>query len=294
MTKKILISGGTGFVGQEIVKKLLSQDCKVYVLTRSPKKIEDLFNSENAIAIKWDSYNDDFDTSDLKDLDSVINLVGESLTSKRWSDNQKKEIYNSRIVATETIIKVLHKSNIQIDSFISTSAIGIYSEGFLKNVCQKWEEAANKASIISKRICILRVSVVLGANGGMISELVTIFKLGLGGRLGSGKQMMSWIHIDDLSSMYLECLNNHDLNSAMNASSRFNITNAKFTQVFAKLLNSKARFSVPKVMLFLAKGEVAGMILESQDVKPEKFNSIKFKYSYPTIDLALKNIVSNL
>lgn len=294
MTKKVLISGGTGFVGQEIVKKLIAQNCQVFILTRSPNKVENLFNSEKAIAIKWDSYNDTFDTSNLSDLDSVINLVGESLTSKRWSDNQKKEIYNSRIVATETIIKVLQKSDIKIESFISTSAIGIYSEGFLKNVCQKWEEAANKASVIAKRICILRVSVVLGSTGGMINELATVFKLGLGGKLGSGQQMMSWIHVEDLSCMYLECLNNIELSSSMNASSRFNVTNATFTQVFAKLLNSKARFTVPKFMLYIVKGDVAGMILESQDVKPDEFNKIQFKYSYPTIELALKNIVSNL
>lgn len=294
MTKKVLISGGTGFVGQEIVKKLIAQNCQVFILTRSPNKVQKIFNSDNAIALKWDSYNDSFDTSKLDELDSVINLVGESLTAKRWSDNQKKEIYNSRIVATETIIKVLQKAEINIESFISTSAIGIYSEGFLKNVCQKWEEAANKASLISKRVCTLRVSVVLGSSGGMIKELVSIFKLGLGGKLGSGNQMMSWIHIDDLSSMYLECLFNPKLNSTMNASSRFNVTNATFTQVFAKLLNSKARFTVPKFMLYIVKGEVAGMILESQDVKPEEFNSIKFKYNHPTIELALKNIVSKL
>lgn len=293
MTKKILLSGGTGFVGKVITKKLIEQGHDVYILTRNVKKCANLFDNK-VTAIEWKSYNDSFDTKTLENLDVVINLVGESLTAKRWSDNQKKEIYNSRIVATETIIKVLKQSNIKVSNFISTSAIGIYSEGFLQNVCEKWENAALTASSIADKISIVRVSVVLGAKGGMIKELYPVFKLGLGGTLGSGKQMMSWIHIEDLANIYIECISNEHLATTLNAVSRFNVSNKTFTTLFSKLLNKSAKFSVPKFALSLLKGEVSSMIFEEQDVKPVKLNEIKFQYQYATMELALKNITSNL
>ncbi len=293
MSKKILLSGGTGFVGRVIVRKLISQGHQVFILTRDVKRCLKTFDSK-VVAIEWKSYNDSFDTKELNDLDVVINLVGESLTAKRWTDNQKKEIYNSRIVATETIIKELKKSNIHLSNFISTSAIGIYSSGFLKNVCEKWEKAALTAESIADTVSIVRVSVVLGASGGMIKELYPVFKLGLGGTLGSGKQMISWIHVDDLANVYIECIFNAELATTLNAVSRFNVSNKEFTTIFSKLLNKPAKLTVPKFALTLLKGEVAQMIFDDQDVKAVKLNETKFKYNFPTMELALKNITSNL
>jgi len=293
MSQKVLLSGGTGFVGRGIVNKLIARGDEVFVLTRNPQKCNEVFNSK-VTAIEWKSYNDIFDTKKLSGLDTVINLVGESLTNKRWSDNQKKEIYNSRVVATDNIFKSLRAGNIKVDQFISTSAIGVYGEGFLKNVCEKWEEAAFKGKDSYERLVVMRLSVVLGADDGMIQELAPIFKLGLGGKLGSGSQMMSWIHIDDLSDMYIEAMENKEVNGPVNAVSRFNVSNKEFTKMFAKLIGKKAKFTVPKFMLFIAKGEVASMILESMDVVPTRFNELKFKYNFATMELALKDIVSKL
>ena len=293
MSQKELLSGGTGFIGRAIVNKLIARGDEVFVLTRSPEKCNEIFNSK-ITPIEWKSYNDTFDTKKIKGLNTVINLVGESLTNKRWSDNQKKEIYNSRVVATDNLFKSLRAGNIKVDQFISTSAIGIYGDGFLKNVCEKWEEASFKGKDAYERLVIMRLSVVLGASDGMIQELAPIFKLGLGGKLGSGSQMMSWIHIDDLSDMYIEAIDNEDINGPLNAVSRFNVSNKDFTKTFSKLLGKKAKFTVPKFMLFIAKGEVASMILESMDVVPTRFNELKFKYNFATMELALKDIVSKL
>ena len=293
MSQKVLLSGGTGFIGRAIVNKLIARGDEVFVLTRSPEKCNEIFNSK-ITPIEWKSYNDTFDTKKIKGLNTVINLVGESLTNKRWSDNQKKEIYNSRVVATDNLFKSLRAGNIKVDQFISTSAIGIYGDGFLKNVCEKWEEASFKGKDAYERLVIMRLSVVLGASDGMIQELAPIFKLGLGGKLGSGSQMMSWIHIDDLSDMYIEAIDNEDINGPLNAVSRFNVSNKDFTKTFSKLLGKKAKFTVPKFMLFIAKGEVASMILESMDVVPTRFNELKFKYNFATMELALKDIVSKL
>jgi len=292
---KILISGGTGFVGQRLVRKL-SFDHELYLLTRSTEKAKKLF-SENTCSrlnfIEWSNLNTEFNLSTYGKMDAVINLIGENIASKKWSNEQKKILFNSRIDSTKTIILSLKKNQKSLDHFISTSAVGIYTEGFLHKLCTAWEKAiVSEDSNFIKRSCILRVGMVIGKNGGAMQKILPPFRAGLGGKLASGLQWMSWVHVEDLANMYIEVLKNSSFNGAINAVSPFSIKNIEFTEVLGKILRKPTRLSVPIFVLKLTMGEMSSIVLDSIKVEPKELKKNKFHYLYPTIELAIKDVVS--
>ncbi len=287
---KILISGGTGFVGKALVKQL-SESHEVILLSRDPSKYQDTFN-ENVKFLQWDDFYQEFDLKPFGKIDAVVNLIGENIASKRWSNEQKKLLFNSRVDATKTILKSIKSSQDKVDTFVSTSAVGIYADGFLKKVCESWESAVVEfGSDIISRSCILRVGMVLG-KGGAMQRMLPLFKLGLGGKLGHGKQYTSWIHITDLVNIYESALINPKLNGAINAVSPFCVDNSEFTQVLAKILRKPSRFTVPSFALKLALGEMSTLMIDSVKVEPKSLQEENFHYLYPTIELALKEVVS--
>ncbi len=297
---KVVVTGATGFVGQVIVKQLLAAGDEVIVLTRNVAKAAISLGS-TCRYYQWDDMESLPPAEALEGADGVINLMGESI-SKRWDENQKKKIYNSRISGTRKIVEAFEKLNHKPKVFVSTSAIGIYgnrgaeelnessnvADDFLAKVCKDWENEANKARNHGARVAIIRVGIVIGKNGGALAQMLPIFKLGGGGPLGSGKQYMSWIHIEDLASMYIEALKNNEIKGVLNGTSPYPVTNAEFTKVLGKVLRRPAFLPAPSFAIKIAFGEMSQILLEGQKVLPVKFKEAKFRFRVPTLEMAIK------
>lgn len=301
---KVLITGATGFVGKVIVKKLLSQGDQVVVLSRSKEKAKSTLG-QSAEYFEWR------DTKNLPPLeafngvDGVINLMGEGIADKRWSDDQKIKIRESRIQGTSNLVAAISKLTQKPKVMVSTSAIGIYGDrgdeavnensslahDFLGSVCHDWEKAAIKVQDHGVRLVIIRTGVVLGKDGGALAKMLLPFKLGLGGPLGNGSQYMSWVHIEDLASMYIEGLKNDSMEGAFNGTAPSPVTNKEFTKVLGNALHRPAFLPAPKFAIKAAFGEMSTVILDGQKVLPEKLMKINFKFQYPNLEKALTDIV---
>ena len=241
---KILITGGTGFVGDYVIQNLVKNGHELLILTRNPEKAKQKIQAP-ASYIKWDPDT----TVDLSqyEVDGVIHLAGENIAAKRWSDAQKKVIRDSRVVATNYLVQSLKDKSLKF--FISAGAIGIYplesygqefdestprASGFLADVCHEWEEASKEIENICRRV-ILRIGVVLGAEGGALKKMLLPFKMGVGGNIGNGKQYMSWVHVKDVANAIAFCVEN-EVAGAFNCTSPENVTNSVFTKTLGKVL----------------------------------------------------------
>lgn len=296
---KIFITGGTGFIGSRLIRKLNDGTNYIKILTRSTKGKS---NSDTIEYIEGDPKFEGKWQEALSNVDWIINLVGRTI-GERWTEEIKKEIINSRVLSTRNVVNAIpNGSNIV---FFSTSAVGyygfrgdeeVYEDGkngtdFLANVAKQWEDEALKASSKCKRVVITRFGLVLGENGGLLEKLIPIFKKYLGGKLGTGKQWLSWIHIEDLVNALLFVYQNEDLNGPVNITSPEPIKNEDFTQVLAKVLGVKAIFPVPSFMLKLALGEFVDNILNGQKVLPKKLLDKGFQFKYKNIEEALSQIL---
>ena len=309
---KVLITGGTGFVGGYLVKKLIKAGHEVNIVTRNPKK----YQKHNTLPVKYVGWDPEFEelpreaTVSLKGekVNVVINLQGENISAKRWSQKQKDKIYNSRIHGTKNLVQGLERHLIEpLDLFISTSAVGIYpsntdeelteesteANNFLAGVCKDWEKEANKLTK-TKRTLITRVGVVFGNNGGALEKLMPIFKLGGGGPIGAGKQIMSWIHVKDLVNIYLKAMENENYSGTINAVGPSPVSNSIFTKAFGKAVQRPAFFPVPPFMLKIIFGEMSCIILDSQKVLPKKLNELGHEFLYPEIYSAMLEICNNV
>lgn len=303
---RILITGATGFVGRRLVSSLLKSGHQVRVLTRSLVKAASTLGADVEY-IQWDTQSK-LEQRAFENIDSVVNLAGENLSDKRWSEEQKRRIYDSRVRITEHLVAGIKEFGTDVKSFISTSAVGIYGSGhnnildenaklgddFLARVCLAWERSALKYEDQFPRICILRLGVVLGEEGGALEKMLPIFKLGLGGPVGSGKQVMSWIHCDDLVRLFVSAIENDSMKGVFNATAPYPVENKVFSKVLGKCLNRPAVFKAPSIALELALGEMSTIVLDGQNVQPKKAIDMGFEFKYPKVDQALSEIVSHL
>ena len=279
----ILISGGSGFVGKKLRNNAMRKGHTVRLIAR-----EDYSNKTLLLEkIQWSSV--------------IINLAGATV-SKRWTSSYKKEIYNSRINSTKAIVETIQQSENKPKLFISVSANGVYSsskiqteddfteaDDFLAQVCADWERVALRAAN-DTRVVIFRLSVVLGRNGGMVKQLTTLFKLGLGAKLGSGEQMMSWVHIDDVINAFLFAIKNKQMEGIYNLTSPAPISNREFTQAFAKAVHRKAWLTIPAFVLKLVFGEQSKLFLEEKYIIPKRLLEVDFNFRNDTIQTAFKQI----
>jgi uncharacterized protein (TIGR01777 family) len=299
---RVLVTGATGFVGKIIVRQLLSEGDEVVVLTRNIAKAAIILGSQ-CHYVQWSDTNSTPPLEAFKGVDGVINLMGENISGRRWDEEQKKAIYNSRIDGTARLVDALSQlEGERPKALVSASAIGIYGDkgeedvtestsvanDFLAHVCKDWEREALKAEKFGYRVAIIRTGIVLGRGGGALSKMLPIFKRGLGGPLGSGKQYMSWIHIEDLAAMYIEALKNDAVKGVHNGTAPYPATNKEFTKALSKVLKRPALFPAPSFALKAAFGDMSVILLEGQKVLPTKFKEEKFRYRYPTLDMALK------
>ncbi|MCF8230975.1 MAG: TIGR01777 family oxidoreductase [Bacteroidales bacterium] len=285
---KIAVSGSTGFVGQQLVKSLEKEGHEVTALVR-----EDFMHDASTLANR------------ISGVEGIIHLAGAPII-KRWNEKHKERIYHSRIDTTRLLTKAIKSLKEKPGLFISTSAIGIYSsdfdrvhteetyeygETFLAKVCKDWEAEAYLIKPFT-RFVIFRFGVVLGKNGGALKQMLPLFKAGLGGKIGSGKQGFSWIHIDDLLKAYHFVINNKEAEGIFNLTAPQPVSNKEFTEKLAKVLKRPAIFSVPEAFMKMIYGEGAQMLTSGQYVRPRRLISHSFKFEYPTVEKALKDIVS--
>lgn len=291
----ILITGGTGFLGSALVLQFLAQGAKVTLLSRDPEKAQRRFGNINVLKNL-----DELDHH--ATFDSVINLAGAPIFDARWSEARKKLLRDSRIQLTEQLIAAISRMTIKPKVLISGSAIGIYGDqgdtvlteqsalkpDFAQQLCADWEAIAKSAENYAVRVCIIRTGLVLADGGGLLDRMLLPFKLGLGGRLGNGKQWMSWIHRQDWLAIVQKMIEDQTLHGVYNATAPSPVNNSEFTQSLAHLLNRPALLPVPAWLLKLALGEMSCLILGSQRVMPERLLSIGFNFEYPELETALK------
>lgn len=296
---KVLITGGTGLVGQEISKQLLANKHEVVFLSRNLKP------DSSVPQFQWDPEKTFLDKNALFGVDTIINLAGAPVNA-RWTSDYKNEILKSRISSLNTLYNVLESGNHNVKNLISASAVGFYPDSltemyseeskpggsFLSTVCEKWEEAALKFENIKVKTSILRIGIVLSPDGGALREMIKPFKLGLGSALGNGKQWMPWIHIEDLGRMFVFALEK-DLQGIYNAGGKKAKRNKEFSKILAKVL-SKSFFApnVPKFLLKLIMGESAAIALSSNLVSTEKVRNAGFQYKFEELESTLSDLLN--
>ncbi|MDC1175412.1 TIGR01777 family oxidoreductase [Bacteriovoracaceae bacterium] len=300
----ILITGGTGFVGSQLVSLLKEkQGHKLFVITRNPNK----YKSAETDHLKYISLDQEGLLSDeiVKDIHIIINLAGENIANSRWSDAQKERLKESRSTRTNLLLAQFKDSE-KLKKIISASAIGIYpvnleteldessnlGEGFLPELCKEWEKSVTDFDHSCKK-AILRIGVVFGKGGGALDKLWPIFKFGLGGKIGNGKQMMSWIHISDLVGAIDFLVDNIEINGEFNATSPEPVSNQRFTKALGKAFNMPAIFPVPPFMLKLAMGEMSTIVLDGQTIIPKKLLAAGYQFKFAQVENALEDVVNS-
>lgn len=299
---KILITGATGLIGTELVALLLQNGVTVHYLTTSKKKIE---SKPNYHGFFWNPNQGIIDENALMGVDAIIHLAGATI-SKRWTTKYKQEIIESRILSSNVLYKALKDNPNTVKQIVSASAIGIYpdsltklyteentevDESFLGKVVMKWEESVNKFKTLNIKVAKIRTGLVLSNKGGALPEMEKPIKLGFGSPFGSGKQIQSWIHMQDLVELYLFAVQ-HELDGAYNAVAPNPVTNKKLTQEIAAVLNKPLFMpNIPKFLMALVLGEMHTILFASQNVSNEKIESEGFKFQYKQVDKALKNLL---
>ena len=294
----ILITGGTGFIGSTLCSHLLKHKHDIVILSRHPEAIK---APVKGIA-NLDQLKDDVI------FDIVINLAGEPIADKRWTDQQKKLIFSSRLDTTKKLIAYFKTNEHRPKLLISGSAIGYYGvsetndlivdeealgdDSFSSQLCQQWEEVASQATALGIRTCFLRTGIVLGKGGGALSKMLLPFKIGLGGRIGQGKQWMSWIHLDDLIGIILYCIDNENLKGAINGTSPNPVTNQVFTKTLGSVLKRPTIFPMPSVVVKLLMGQMGEeLLLKGKKILPVKVSEAGYRFRYEKLEKALLSVV---
>lgn len=297
---KIVVSGGTGFIGSDICIELLQKNYELIIITRNPNKYE----ADKATNLRYVSWDDSLHAI-MDEADAVIHLAGEPLIGGRWTESVKKKIYNSRIQSTRKLVKAMTSSKNRPKVFISASAAGYYGntginwcreedspgDDFLAKLCVDWEKEAKVAKGLGVRVVNPRIGIVLGHNGGALKSMLTPFRLGLGGSIGPGTQFMSWIHLRDLARAIIHLLEDDHIKGPVNMCAPEPVTMDVFTQILAKTMHSLNLFTVPSFALKLIFGEGAQPILDSIRMKAGVLEVIGFMYMYEDLEEALFDLV---
>jgi uncharacterized protein (TIGR01777 family) len=298
--KKIVVAGGSGFIGEPLVRRLVARGDEVAVLTRNPSKVHD------GRALVWDPASEGGWIDDVAAADVVINLAGENVGGGRWTDARKKRVVESRVFATTALVNAMRRQPGKSRTFISASAIGFYGDrgnesidersapgtGFLTEVTKRWEELAREAEPFA-RVVILRFGIVLAANGGALAKLLLPFRLGAGGPMGSGNQWMSWIDRDDALRMIEWSIDRETTRGIYNATAPNPATNRDFARTLGHVLHRPAFMPTPSFALRLALGSGMAneMLLSGQRVLPVRATSEGFVFAHPELEEALGHAI---
>lgn len=302
---RILVTGATGFVGRALSLRLQQEGHEVIALTRNPAKAMSTLGADiRAITI------DDLVVNQgegLGGIDAVVNLAGEPVVGKRWSSAQRKRLADSRIKLTRTLVDAMAALPSPPAILISASAVGFYGNrvdeptevgaqagsGFLADLCVAWEQEALKAEKLSTRVVTLRTGIVLGIGGGALQKLLLPFRLGVGGRISDGTQPMPWVHLDDVVEIIMTVLGDKAISGAVNVVSPAPVSNREFTKLLAKAVRRPAIIPVPAMLLSIAMGDAASVLLGGQNILPTRLLKAGFKFRFPTLQTALSDLIGN-
>ncbi len=299
---RIFILGGTGFIGGHLISYLLQKGHEPVVLSRSKSKAEQM--PAGARAVQGDPLQPESWQAELSGMDAVLNLTGRNITA-RWTAQVKKEIYDTRIESTRAVVQALKKESEDKPVLINASAVGYYpdqdqklhdessgpGDNFLAQVCVDWEKEARQAESHGVRVVLTRFAPVLGPEGGLLQSVLPIFRKGLGGRLGSGKQGFAWVHIQDLVRAVEFCLTDSSIQGPVNVCAPEQIDNLAFTKTLARVLGKSAPAPVPGFMLKLTYGELGNMLLHGPWVEPRVLLKRGFEFKFPELEAALRDIL---
>lgn len=296
----LLITGATGTLGRPLCAELLRRGARLTVLSRqSPERVRALCGTAVQVWKDLAAW-----TPEVA-IDAVINLAGEPIADRRWSDARKAALRASRIALTEQLLQRIGAARRKPAVLLSGSAVGYYGDGgdrifdesappaddFAARLCADWEAAALQAEALGLRVVRLRTGLVLSREGGLLARMKLPFSLGLGARLGDGRQWMSWIHADDWQALALRLLDDTQARGAYNLTAPEPVTNAGFTAGLAAALHRPAVFAAPAWGLQLALGEMAPLLLGGQRVRPERALAAGFTFRHPTLDGALRDLL---
>ncbi|RBN51856.1 TIGR01777 family oxidoreductase [Flavobacterium psychrolimnae] len=303
MKKNVLISGGSGFIGRNLTTLLLAKGYSVSILSRSEKQ-----NKGDVFYYKWDVAKQTIDEEAILKADYIIHLAGENIAEKRWTAKRKAVIIDSREKSTQLLYSVLKKHYKKLDAFVSASAVGIYgavngeeictedmkpANDFLGYTCQKWEDSIDFIENLNIRTVKIRTGLVLGKNDGFLKKLIPLFKYRLGSALGSGKQYMPWIHVDDLCAIYLQAISDASMEGPYNAAICDNTTNTVFSKTLARVFGYSIWLpNVPAFVLKLVMGEMAKIVLTGRRVSSDKIEQTGFKFKFNNLEEALRNCLT--
>ncbi len=294
-----LVTGATGFIGNKLIEQLLARgDAVYYFARRRSGKLP-----SQASFHPWETSNLP-ELNALSRIDAVLHLAGEPI-AQRWTTEVRKRIYDSRVVGTRNLVTAIAGLRHKPSVLVSASAVGYYGHrgsevlteseppgsDFLANVCRDWEREALCARELGLRVVPVRISTVLGQNGGALKAMLPPFRLGVGGKFGSGQQWISWIHLEDLVRLFLIAAYNSNITGPLNGSSPRPVTNAQFTKALANALHRPAYLQVPKFAMKLLLGEMAEFLFTSLRVIPEAAEKAGFGFEYPELDSALKSML---
>lgn len=300
MAQNVLLTGGTGFVGKHLTDVLIDNGFSVSVLTRSEQK-----NTPSITYYKWDLKRNFIEKEAVLNADYIIHLAGEGIVEKRWTKRRKKAILESRTKPIELIFSILEENNKKVNAFVSASAVGIYgaitchkicneetrpANDFLGKTCQIWENTADKINTLGIRTVKIRTGIVFGKDEGFLKKVVPSFKSGFGAVLGTGKQYLPWIHIDDLVQIYLKSITDENIDGAYNACVTDNTTNSGFSKTLATVLGYAIWLpKIPAFFLKIALGEMSEAVLKGQRVASQKIQKTGFEFQFTDLERTLRS-----
>jgi hypothetical protein len=304
----VLITGGTGMIGKRLTELLINKGYQVIILTRGQTSVTS--NQSSVSYAQWNIEKQTIDVDAIQKADHIIHLAGAGVADKRWTTKRKKEIVDSRVQSSKLIVKAVTEIPNTIKTVVSTSAIGWYGADtkdslqngfdedanadteFLGTTCKLWEESISAVESVNKRLVKLRVGIVLSNAGGALAEFRKPMQMGIAAILGNGKQIISWVHVDDLCNMFIYAIEHEEMNGVFNAVAPNPVSNKTLTLTLAKIMkgNFFIPFYVPAFLLKIILGEMSVEVLKSATVNANKIKKAGYVFLYPTIETALKQL----
>lgn len=298
----IVVAGGSGFIGRELIKRLLEEQHTLTLLTRHPDKVA--INNASLHVQRWDAQTVDGWADRVDGADAIINLTGETIAGHRWTTSQKQIILASRIDSTRALVLAIERATKKPAVFINASAVGFYGhvpagdvpesfpkgDNFLANVCDQWEREARAAEKFGVRVVLARFGVILSRKGGALKKLMMPFSLFVGGHLGNGRQWFPWIHLGDVVAGIVFILTHRNISGAVNFSAPDAVTMREFCKALGRALGRPSWAPVPGFVLRLVLGEMANMLLTGQRVVPKKLVDSGYVFRFSSLGEALQEI----
>ena len=305
MSKRIVVTGATGLIGRKLVRALIQRGDSVIVFSRDAEKANSFFPKAME-SVEWNYRHPEQWRYKIENSDAVVHLAGVNLFAKRWNDEFKRIVLESREVSTKNLVEAIKSCTNKPEVFVSASGIGYYGDcgetvlnensakgnDFLANVCEVWENESVNVEESGVRSVQIRTGLVLSTEDGALKQMLPPFRFFIGGYLGNGKQWASWLHIDDIVEIYLHAIDNSSLTGSLNASSPNPIRMKEFAQTLARVLQRPSLFPVPKFILRLVVGEASEVVLASQRIDVKKLVESGYKFKFEILEDALRDLLN--